>query len=158
MRQHMGQTMTDSSQTAPEQNLGQSYRLDDQVGYLMRLAAQRHAVLFQGLVPEGLTNMQFSALVRLAEVGECSQNLLGRLVSMDVATTKGVIDRLRAKELITVARDTKDLRRATIRPTQKALDMMDDLHRAGLRISEETLVPLNAKERETLIRLLRKVI
>jgi len=30
----------------------------------------------------------------LTETGPCSQNLLGRLTAMDVATIKGVIDRL----------------------------------------------------------------
>lgn len=136
----------------------QTYRLDDQVGYLLRLANQRHAALFQMHVPEDLTSMQFAALVRLCEVGECSQNLLGRLVSMDVATTKGVVDRLRAKKLVSASRDPNDQRRTTIRPTQKALDMMDDLHAAGLRITEETLFPLKARDREMLIRLLRKII
>ena len=38
--------------------------------------------------------MQWAALAKLAEVGECSQNLLGRLVAMDVATIKGVVERL----------------------------------------------------------------
>lgn len=135
-----------------------TYRLDDQVGYLLRLANQRHAALFQMHVPEDLTSMQFAALVRLCEVGECSQNLLGRLVSMDVATTKGVVDRLRAKELVTASRDPNDQRRTTIRPTKRAMDMMDDLHAAGLKISEETLNTLNARDRETLIKLLRKII
>lgn len=146
--------MTDAAleQTQP------AYRLDDQVGYLMRLASQRHATLFQSIVPEDLTSMQFAALVRLVEVGECSQNLLGRLVSMDVATTKGVVDRLRAKELVTVTPDSKDRRRATLRPTARALDMIHELHAAGCRISEETLRPLTVRERETLLRLLRKII
>lgn len=133
------------------------YQLDDQVGYLLRLANQRHAVIFQSLAPEGLTSMQFAALVRLAEVGECSQNLLGRMVSMDVATTKGVIDRLHAKELVSISRDPNDQRRSTIRPTQRALDMIGTLHAAGHRITEDTLAPLNARERETLLRLLHKI-
>ena len=133
------------------------YRLEDQVGYILRLASQRHAVLFQNKAPDGLTPTQFSALVRLAEVGTCSQNLLGRLVSMDVATIKGVIDRLKAKGLVSVSLDKTDLRRTTIVPTQKALDMIGDLHRTGFAVTEGTLAPLNQRERETLLRLLQKI-
>ena len=47
-----------------------TYRLDDQVGYLLRLASQRHTTIFQSLSVEGLTPTQFSALVRIAEQGE----------------------------------------------------------------------------------------
>lgn len=133
------------------------YRLEDQVGYILRLASQRHAVLFQSKAPDGLTPTQFSALIRLAEVGACSQNLLGRLVSMDVATIKGVVDRLKAKGLVSVAPDKTDLRRTTIAPTQKACDMIVDLHRTGFAVTEDTLAPLNQRERETLLRLLQKI-
>ena len=56
------------------------YLLDDQIGYLMRLATQRHTSIFQDKMSEGLTPTQFSVVVRLAEVGPSSQNQLGRLV------------------------------------------------------------------------------
>ncbi|MTI02946.1 MarR family winged helix-turn-helix transcriptional regulator, partial [Roseibium sp. RKSG952] len=74
-----------------------SYLLDSQVGYLLRLANQRHASIFQSHTLEGLTPTQFAALVRIAELGKCSQNRLGRLAAMDVATIKGVVDRLKQK-------------------------------------------------------------
>lgn len=133
------------------------YRLEEQVGYLLRLANQRHAIIFQNHAPEGLTPTQFSVLVRLAELGACSQNLLGRQVSMDVATIKGVVDRLRAKGLVAIAPDKTDLRRTTILPTQAALDMIHSLHRMGFVVGEETLSPLSHRERETFLRLLKKI-
>jgi DNA-binding MarR family transcriptional regulator len=78
----------------------QSYSLDEQVGYLLRLASQRHAVIFLEQISENLTPTQFSTLMRISEGGELSQNHLGRLASMDVATVKGVVDRLKTKELV----------------------------------------------------------
>ena len=69
------------------------YQLDDQVGYKLRLASQRHLEIFSRHLPD-MTPTQFSILVRLRDVGEVSQNQLGRLVAMDAATTKGVISRL----------------------------------------------------------------
>ena len=70
------------------------YVLDDQVGFLLRVALQRHTAIFTTRMIEGLTQTQFAALAKLHEVGPCSQNHLGRLIYLDAATIKGVVDRL----------------------------------------------------------------
>ena len=90
------------------------YVLDDQIGYLLRLANQRHTLIFQEHAVLELTPTQFSAMVRLLDEGECSQNELGRRTAMDVATVKGVVDRLRAKGLVRLRPDPTDRRRTTI--------------------------------------------
>ena len=53
------------------------YVLDDQAGFLMRVAMQRHTSIFTSRMVEGLTQTQFAALAKLNEVGPCSQNYLG---------------------------------------------------------------------------------
>lgn len=70
------------------------YVLDEQIGFLLRVAMQRHTSIFTGRMVEGLTQTQFAALAKLYEVGPCSQNQLGRLIYLDAATIKGVVDRL----------------------------------------------------------------
>ena len=85
---------------ASRSEASEAYDLDEQVGYLLRLASQRHAGIFQNIISKDLTPTQFSVLIRLAEKGDLSQNRLGRLAALDTATTKGVVDRLRAKSLI----------------------------------------------------------
>src|ERR1035441_5001577 len=65
------------------------YVLDDQVGFMLRVALQRHTSIFTTRMIEGLTQTQFAALAKLAEVGPCSQNHLGRLIYLDAATIKG---------------------------------------------------------------------
>ena len=42
------------------------YKLDEQVGYILLLASQRHATVFNKHSELGLTPTQFSALVRVA--------------------------------------------------------------------------------------------
>ncbi len=133
------------------------YRLSEQVGYLLRLASQRHAVVFQNRISQGLTPTQFSTMVRVAEKGTVSQNQLGRLAAMDIATIKGVVDRLRAKGLLQVAADPDDKRRSVISLTAAGGDLMDQLYKDGFRISEETLAPLSQTEQKTLLELLRKI-
>ena len=133
------------------------YILEDQVGFKLRVAGQRHTTIFQSLAPLNLTPTQFSALVRVLELGECSQNELGRQTAMDVATIKGVVDRLRARNLVAVKPDPTDKRRSLVMPTQEATALRSSLHEAGHRITEDTLAPLSAKEQETFLSLLSKI-
>ena len=132
------------------------YRLDDQVGYLLRLASQRHTVLFAAGGTD-LTPTQFSALMRLAEGGPCSQNRLGRRAAMDISTIKGVVDRLRAKGLVETRASEEDRRRSVVSLTPKGAGMIEALEEAGRAITEETLAPLTERERKTLVALLRKI-
>ncbi len=134
-----------------------AYSLDAQVGYLLRRASQRHAALFQDGIPRGLTPTQFAALVRLAEVGPCSQNQLGRLASMDVATIKGVVERLRDKGLVLLRQDPDDRRRTLVSLSPAAESMVPELHAAGQAISRATLAPLSASDAERLLVLLGKL-
>jgi DNA-binding MarR family transcriptional regulator len=79
------------------------------------------------------------------------------LASMDVATVKGVVDRLRAKELIQSRADKVDKRRSLISLTAKGTQLIEALKADGARISEITLAPLSNSERKTLTKLLMKI-
>jgi DNA-binding MarR family transcriptional regulator len=133
------------------------YDLDKQVGYLLRLASQRHVALFQARMPDGITPTQFSALIRLSQNQGCSQNQLGRMAGMDVATIKGVVDRLRHKGLATVHPDPGDKRRSLISLTQAGADLIVQLRAIGHEVTEETLAPLTPAERRALLKALRKM-
>jgi len=133
------------------------YRLEDQIGYLLRLASQRHSVIFQDRISGGLTPTQFTTLVRVAEEGKVSQNQLGRLAAMDIATIKGVVDRLKAKGLLVAEADPSDKRRSMISLTKDGQALIHQLHVDGAEISDETLAPLTDDERRTLLELLKKI-
>ncbi|MEM6987901.1 MAG: MarR family transcriptional regulator [Pseudomonadota bacterium] len=134
-----------------------TYRLDEQIGFVLRLAGQRHTAIFQACIEEELTPTQFSTLIRLSEIGASSQNQLGRLVGMDVATTKGVVDRLRKKQLVSSVVDTADVRRRKIQLTSEGAVLVNRLKRRGREITRQTLEPLNAAEQATLLELLKKI-
>lgn len=133
------------------------YKLEKQIGYLLRLAYQRHSVIFQHHTLLDLTPTQFSALVRINEEQSCSQNLLGRKISVDVATIKGVVDRLYKRGLIDLKPDPEDKRRTLITLKPKTKNMMKELYAAGEKISDETLRQLTASEQERLLQLLSKI-
>lgn len=134
-----------------------SYRLDAQVGFILRQVLQRHAAIFAARIGAGLTMTQWAALAKLAEAGPCSQNRLGRLTAMDVATIKGVIDRLTARGLTETGRDPGDGRRLIVRLTRAGQQAVEKLAPEALRVTEETLAPLTAKERATLLALLDRL-
>lgn len=133
------------------------YRLDDQIGFLLRQANQRHTAIFARLIPAGLTPTQFAALARLGETGCASQNELGRQTSMDIATVKGVVDRLRDKSLIATAHDPKDKRRTLLSLTSAGKAILENATNAARSITAETLKPLSESEQKTLLHLLSKI-
>jgi DNA-binding MarR family transcriptional regulator len=136
---------------------GDRYRLEEQVGFLLRKAVQRHTAIFAEEMPLGLTPTQFAALSKLKEVGPCSQNRLGRIAAMDVATIKGVVDRLKSRRLVVTTLDSTDRRRRLIDLTTTGHEVVVEAQRAGTTITERTLEMLSSRERVTLLRLLAKI-
>ncbi len=134
-----------------------SYILDDQIGFILRQVWQRHASIFAREIGINLTPTQWAALSKLTETGPCSQNQLGRLTAMDVATIKGVIDRLTARGLTETSPDPEDGRRLLVSLTRAGQQMAENAAPQALAITRETLAPLDAKERETLMGLLGKL-
>lgn len=133
-----------------------AYRLDDQVGFKLRLAMQHHLEIFTRRMPE-VTPTQFAVLARLLERGPLSQNHLGRLVGMDAATTKGVVDRLRSRDLVSVTPSTTDRRRLDIALTDTGRSFVTGVLPIAGAISGETLGNLTARESARLLALLDKL-
>ena len=134
-----------------------SYILDEQIGFILRQVWQRHATIFAREIGINLTPTQWAALAKLNETGSCSQNQLGRLTAMDVATIKGVIDRLSARGLTETSADPEDGRRLLVSLTRAGQQMAEKATPNALGITRETLAPLDARERETLVSLLSKL-
>lgn len=134
-----------------------SYTLDEQVGFLMRQAYQRHAALFADRFGEDITPTQWAVVAKLAEVGECSQNLLGRMTAMDVATVKGVVERLLRRNLIATIPDADDRRRLVVSLTDEGRALFGQKSAVAQAISDETLSPLSSSEQAVFISLIKKL-
>ncbi len=134
-----------------------AYVLEEQIGFILRQVNQRHTTIFANRIGDELTPTQWAALAKLTETGPCSQNLLGRLTAMDVATIKGVIDRLTARGLTETSPDPEDGRRLLVSLTRAGQQLAEKAAPNALAISRETLAPLEAKERELLVELLSKL-
>lgn len=133
------------------------YVLDEQVGFLMRIANQRHTAIFTTRMIEGLTPPQFATLAKLREVGPCSQNKLGRLVYLDAATIKGIVDRLSARGFVLATDDPYDRRRRAVALTDQGRAVTNTAVEIAADITEATLAPLNVEERRQIVSLLKKI-
>ena len=135
------------------------YRIEDQIGYLLRRAHQRATAVFQSRIgDEDITPTQYTSLVKLLEHEELSQNRLGRLVAMDKATTQGVVRRLKSRELVASRPDPGDARRTLLRLTGQGRRMVEQLAANGPDVSREILRPLPAADQRLLLDLLRRLV
>jgi len=134
------------------------YAVEEQVGFLLRRAHQRHTAIFQdGMAAADLTPTQFTALVKIVELGRVTQNHLGRLAAMDPATIQGVVRRLTGRGLVHRMPDPLDRRAAVLIPTDSGTALATEAVQHGQRITEATLAPLAPAERDHLLALLRRL-
>lgn len=90
-------------------------------------------------------------------MGPCSQNHLGRLIYLDAATIKGVVDRLRRRGFVTALADPKDRRRRAVALTARGRQVTEAAMLVAARITADTLEPLTGEERCLVAQLLKKL-
>ncbi|RIX98493.1 MarR family transcriptional regulator [Aureimonas flava] len=135
------------------------YEITEQVGYLLRRAYQRHLAIFQANSGDGqLTSVQFSTLCALRDHGPQSQSELVRATGVDQATIRGIVDRLKARALISLAKDPADARKVIIAASPAGLDMVAEMIPHARRITELTFGGLNPAERLALLHTLRRIV
>ena len=145
-----------SKNTSDSENDNDRYQLSNQIGYLLRLANQRHLEIFHHHMPD-LTPTQFALLVSLAERTGASQNELGRQTGIDAATTNGVVDRLTKKGLIHSHTDPDDKRRLRLSLSDAGQQMVDRCIPIARIITSLTLEGLTSRESTRLLQLLKKI-
>ena len=90
-------------------------------------------------------------------MGPCSQNHLGRLIYLDAATIKGVVDRLSLRGFVTALADPNDRRRRAVALTQRGREVTEAATSVAADITAATLSPLSEEERRTIARLLKRL-
>ena len=134
------------------------YKIEEQVGYLLRRAHQRASAIFQVTIGDpNITPTQYPSMAKLNEYRELSQNHLGRLVGMDKATVQGVVRRLKDRGLVDSRPDPGDARRTLLSLTTEGQRSVNKLLMNGPAVSRETLKPLSAEEQRRLFELLAKL-
>jgi len=142
---------------ALESDTSDGYVLDEQIGFILRQAQQRHTTIFAECFNNDVTPTQWAAISKLVQIGECSQNLLGRHTAMDVATIQGVVDRLKKRNLLTSKPDPDDKRRVVLSVSKEGEELYRRHLASAKEATEATLGTLDAAEREQLKALLKKI-
>jgi DNA-binding MarR family transcriptional regulator len=136
--------------------LDDQFKLEHYIGYRLRLAMQRHCEIFTRRMAD-VTTTQFALLVKLLECGPTSQNLLGRLVSVDQATVKGIVDRLEGKGYVERRRSEVDQRKINVWLTSEGEDLVRCKIPDAEQVAFETMSRLTDIERDRLLGLLGKL-
>jgi len=135
------------------------YDVTEQVGHLLRKAYQRHTAIFQQQACDPqLTSIQFVTLCALRDHGPSSQAELIKATAVDQATIRGIVDRLKARELVQLSPDPSDRRKVIVELTDNGAALLDEMIPCARQISELSMGSLNAGERVAILYLLRKMI
>ncbi|HEY7621924.1 MAG TPA: MarR family transcriptional regulator [Solirubrobacteraceae bacterium] len=127
-------------------------------GHLIRRAQQHHAALWVERVDAELTSVQFAVLVAVHERPGLDQRTLGTMLSIDGSTVADVCRRMAERGLIVRERSPDDARRYGLGLTAQGEAVLRQLAPRVAALGEDLLGPLTQRERETLMRLLRKVV
>jgi len=136
-----------------------SYDVTKQPGHLLRKALQHHLAIFQKLSPEpSVTGPQFALLCALRDHGPCSLTEIGRVIVMDPATTRGIVERLRKRGFLSLSRDLADRRQAVVALEPAGARILRRMIPAAIEVSTATVQNLNVAEQVALRFLLEKMV
>lgn len=143
----------------PDDNSFADFSVDNQIGFLLRVAHQRHnAKLATRLSRFNLTPPQAVVLARMLECDRLSQNLLGRLVAMEPANIRDVVLRLKTRGLVRQEKDRDDGRLLLLSLTPGGKVLARKLVPLSVESVADTLQPLTPREGDMLRELLKKLV
>jgi DNA-binding MarR family transcriptional regulator len=134
------------------------YRLEAQIGFILRRAHQKATGVFNAVMGEfGVTPTQFAALAKLHDAGPVPQNELGRLTAMDPATIWGVVNRLIKQGYVSQSPAPNDGRRVIVELTDAGRKATLRMKAVAAEVSRETLRPFTEEEARRLLALLGRL-
>lgn len=139
--------------------MSKSFDFQQAPGHLIRRAHQLSVAIFmEETAAYDVTPVQFAILNALMGANGVDQVTLAARVAFDAATSGSVIGRLEAKGWVRREADAHDRRRKLLWVTPAGEQAVQQMKRAVARVQTRLLGPLNAAEREQIVRLLAKVV
>jgi len=128
-------------------------------GHLIRRAHQISSAIFNAEMLEfELTSVQFIALVAIADHAALDATRVAEMIVVDKATVGGVLERLERKGLIVRRKNPADGRMKVLVATAAGRALITVCFNRVEDLQTRILGPLSAAERETLMRLLAKLV
>lgn len=127
-------------------------------GNVIRRLFQQRTRLWQQTLPDDITGPQFTVLGVLYLRGAMDQRTLGHHASLDKSTAAPIVERLRARGLLTVERDTADARRKVLALTPAGREAVAHLAPYAARVEDLLLGDLSPAERDQFFRLAHRIL
>ncbi|MGW7538122.1 MarR family winged helix-turn-helix transcriptional regulator [Amycolatopsis sp. NPDC054798] len=124
-------------------------------GHVARIGRRE---LAGALETHGLRLPHFAVLAGLSDFGPLAQHALADRLGLNRSHLVGYLDELERRELVGRERDPEDRRRQRVALTEAGKALAGELKAEARRSQDVLLAELSAKERETLISLLRRVV
>lgn len=124
---------------------------------LVRSAEALHAAVSRGLLLEGLTASQFSAMKVLRIHGRLAQRDIAKYILKSGGNITVLVDNLEQEGIVARERDTTDRRVVYVSLTKKGENLFDRIYPGHLDRIREAMGDLTESECEQLIGLLQKV-
>jgi len=135
------------------------YQFSDQIGHLLRRAYQHHAAIFQQhILDSNLTAAQFVTLCAIRDMRSCSLSDVVKVTAIDQGTIRGIVERLKSRDLIVLSHDETDRRKVLVSLSASGSQLVAETVPLATEITEATYGKLNPAERLALVFLLRKMI
>ncbi|TWO67697.1 winged helix DNA-binding protein [Caenimonas sedimenti] len=139
--------------------MGKSYDFRHAPGHLIRRAHQVAVAIFMEETSDfEVTPVQFAILNTLIEAPGEDQVTLARNVAFDAATFGSVIARIESRGWVRREADAADKRRKLLWVTPEGEEAAQRMKRAVAKAQSRILGPLEAAEREQLLRLLQRLV
>ena len=136
---------------------GRQMEEDLRPGHLIRLAQQRHTVLWADELGGIITGPQFAVLLVLATSGPTGQGAVAGLAALDRSSASDVLRRLETRGWTERRPDPDDRRSRLVSLTVVGRALVDELWPAVERVQERILEPVSAPERGRVVEVLAAV-
>lgn len=129
------------------------------IGYFLRKFHQKNQTIWLARCPDpSLTSVQAGALSVLYRFGPMSLSELSAAAAIDLSTIRGVVERLRKRDLVVTRTDKSDGRKVIVALDTAGEKLIADILPVMREIADETLSPLNPAERVAFEYLIQKII
>jgi DNA-binding MarR family transcriptional regulator len=125
---------------------------------IRRLQLISTAIVAEAVADANLTMPQWAVLAHIDETPDVDQSRLAEMTSFDKTSTGRIVDQLEATGLVERRPNGTDRRAWMLRATARAHQLRRKLRPRALASQERFLSCLTAKEQETFVALLRRVV
>jgi DNA-binding MarR family transcriptional regulator len=130
----------------------------DSTGYMLNLCARLIALrMAQALRPLGVAPAQLPVLFTLSALGESTQTELAERAGIEQPTMALLLRRMERDDLIERTADNTDRRRAIVRLTEHARQILPEIETIATAINHQVVGELSSVDKRLLIALLTQV-